>query len=143
MANPVSGAAQTAMDKLSKKMGVTGALLGYIFFISTAPELLRIKLSVILVLLYIFAQKIDDCIAIWRNPKSISARSFMGRMSKTLTVTTGFLGGLFAANFSPDLKLWAGFAVVCAFLVMQAIYDGILAYHGIENKHVIEIPAAQ
>lgn len=143
MSNGVAAKAQTAMDKLSKKMGVTGALLGYIFYISTAPELLRIKLSVIIVLLYIFAQKIDDCIAIWRNPKRISARSFMGRMSKTLTVTSGFLAGLFVSNFSPDLKLWAGFAVVCAFLVMQAIYDGILAYYGMVNKHVLQIPPTQ
>ncbi len=140
MSNPVSGAAQTAMDKLSKKMGVTGALLGYIFYVSTAPELLRIKLSVILVLLYIFAQKIDDCIAIWKNPKRIALKTLMGRMSKTLTVTTGFLAGLFASSFSPDLKLWAGFSVVCAFLVMQGIYDSILAYNGIGNKNIVEVP---
>ncbi len=131
MSNPVSGAAKSGMDFLSKKMGLTGIFVGYLFYMSPGPEKLRVIMAAAAMVLYLIAQKADDCIAAYKYPRKFDAQGFLDRMSKTLTMAGGFLTALFAADFSPELKLWAGFGVTVAYLVLQGVYDGIKAYQGV------------
>lgn len=134
MAEPNSKA-QTAMNALSKKMGVAGIFLGWLFFVCTAPDKDRVVLGAVVTVLFVIVTLWREIIAIKSNPESVSvAKTVMGRMSSTLTMAGGFLGGLFTSNISMDLKMWGGFAVVVAFLIMQGIYDTVKAKLIEQNK---------
>ncbi len=134
MSQAVSSAAKSSMDFLSKKMGLTGIFIGYVFYMSSGPEKLRVILAASALVLYLISQKIGDIVDILNNPKSFDTAGFMDRMSKTLGMTGGFLTALFTANFSPELQLWAGFTVTVTYLVTQGAYDGVKNYYGIGKK---------
>ncbi len=117
---------QKAMDALSKKMGVAGIFLGWTFFVCTAPDKERVILGAIVTILFVVVTLWRQIIAIRANPKAVSvAQTVMGRMSSALAMAGGFLTGLFASNISMELKMWGGFSVVVAFLLMQGIYDTV------------------
>lgn len=125
---------QKSMDFLSKKMGLTGIFIGYVFYMSPGPEKLRVILAATALILYLISQKTGDIIDLIRNPKNFDALGFMDRMSKTLSMTGGFLTALFTSNFSPEIQLWAGFAVTVTYLVSQGTYEGVKKYKGLGAK---------
>lgn len=125
---------QKSMDFLSKKMGLTGIFIGYVFYMSPGPENLRVILAATALILYLISQKTGDIIDLIYNPNFFDVQGFMKRMSKTLSMTGGFLTALFTANFSPELQLWAGFAVTVTYLVSQGIYEGVKKYKGVGKQ---------
>ncbi len=131
MAKAISGAAKSSMDFLSKKMGLTGIFIGYVFYMSDGPEMLRVKMATIALAMYLISQKTGDIIELIYHPKNFDVQGFMDRMSKTLTMTGGFLTALFTANFSPELQLTSGFIVTITYLVSQGIYEGVKKYRGL------------
>lgn len=132
---------QKSMDFLSKKMGLTGIFIGYVFYMSQGPEKLRVIMAASALILYLVSQKTGDIYDLIYNPK-FDVHGFMDRMSKTLTMTGGFLTALFSANFSPELQLWAGFAVTITYLILQGVHEGIKAYKRSVTPSV-QIPPSQ
>jgi len=124
----IEAKAQTAMNGLSKKMGVAGIFLGWLFFICTAPDLQRVVLGSIVTVLFIIVTLWRQTVDMKANPKSVDlTKTLMGRMSAAMAMAGGFLTGLFASNISMELKMWGGFSVVVSFLIMQGIYDTVKA----------------
>lgn len=125
---------QKSMDFLSTKMGLAGAFIAYVFYASPAPEILRLQLATITLILYLLSQKTGDIIELIYHPQNFDTPSFMKRMSKTLSMTGGFLAALFQADFSPEPKLWAGFIVTVTYLVLRGIQGGVKKRIGLGGK---------
>ncbi len=133
---------QKGMDFLSTKMGLAGSFIIYVFYFSPAPELLRIQLATTALMLYLISQKTGDIIGLIYHPEKFDGQSFMDRMSKTLSMTGGFLAALFQAEFSPELKLWAGFIVTVTYLVLRGVQGGIRSYFGLGASTVAKLESS-
>ncbi len=128
MSNPIPEAAQTSMNKLSKKMGAAGVFLAWLFYQCTAPDKERVIVGSIVTILFVAVTIWRDYIQAKYNPSILSMqKSFMGRMSAALAMTSGFLTGLLTSNISMEYKMWGGFSVVVVFMVAQGLYDTMKA----------------
>lgn len=129
------------MDKGSKKMGLVGVYILWLFA-SNVPEIQKATLGLLLIGAFILVQGVYDWVDIWRNPKGLKLAGLIGRLSKKMAAAGGYLGFIFQSNLSEDLKMKFGLAIVLLWLTVQGVYDGIKALRG-EKKPVIAVAPTQ
>lgn len=124
--NPLVKVLNSGMNNSSKKMGIVGAFLAWLF-VSSIPEEQKAILGLILIGSYIAVQGMSDWVGIWFNPKGLTIDNVVKRLSKKMTAATGYLGFILQSELSDELKMKFGLAIVLLWLVVQGIHDGIKA----------------
>lgn len=120
--------AHKGMDFLSKKMGAAGVFIGWLLYMCTEPDKIRVILASIITVLFIAATIWRNYIKAKYNPESLEMqKSFRERISAALAMTSGYVGALLGSNIGMEWKMWGCFVVVVVFLIAQGVFDTLTA----------------